>query len=263
MDRSGPPRGRVICVLGMHRSGTSLVARMLNLLGVHLGPGERVLTAGADNPKGYWEYRPFVDIDDEILARFGGRWDEPPTLPPSWPEDPRLADLRDRARRLLAEDFADAPVWGWKDPRACLTLPFWQDVIGAMDYVVSVRNPCAVIASLARREGMDGARAEWLWLRHVQAILAHTSGRTRTFVSYEDILGDRLGELRRLAAFVGQPERADDHGIREALDAFVEDKLCHHHLSMEELAADRRTSFATKGLYAALQGDLGPALDIL
>ena len=78
MDLSGPSRASVICTLGMHRSGTSLVSRMLGLLGVRLGPDERVLTAGEDNPKGYWEHRSFVDLNDEILPRFGGRWDEAP-----------------------------------------------------------------------------------------------------------------------------------------------------------------------------------------
>ena len=84
MDVTGPPQARVICTLGMHRSGTSLVARLLSLLGVHLGPDERVLTAGEDNPKGYWEHRSFVDLNDEILARFGGRWDQAPAWPASW-----------------------------------------------------------------------------------------------------------------------------------------------------------------------------------
>jgi hypothetical protein len=111
-----PPDARahatVVCVLGMHRSGTSLVARMLNLLGVHLGPDPRVLTSGKDNPTGYWEYRPFVDINDAILERFGGQWDQPPAFPSSWPGDERLVDLREKARELLTTDFAAPPLWG-------------------------------------------------------------------------------------------------------------------------------------------------------
>src|SRR5688572_17839806 len=124
MNLSGDPPARVICTLGMHRSGTSLVSRTLNLLGVHLGPSDRLLPADEDNPKGYWEHRAIVDLNDEILDRFGGRWDEPPSFPPAWPRDPRMEDLREQARHLLTDNFAVAPLWGWKDPRTCLTLPF-------------------------------------------------------------------------------------------------------------------------------------------
>ena len=71
MDLVGPLRSRnVICTLGMHRSGTSLVSRMLNLLGVHLGTDQSLSGTNEDNPKGYWEHHTFALLNDEILARF-------------------------------------------------------------------------------------------------------------------------------------------------------------------------------------------------
>ena len=124
MDLAGPLQAkRVICTLGMHRSGTSVAARMLNLLGVHLGTHRSVTRTGEDNPKGYWEHHPLALLNDEILDRFGGRWDEPPAFPPSWPRDPRLGDLREKARQLLTEDFAVEPVWGWKIPEPASRYP--------------------------------------------------------------------------------------------------------------------------------------------
>jgi hypothetical protein len=248
----------VICTLGAHRSGTSLVARILNLLGVHLGPDERILTSGEDNPSGYWEHRPFVDINDEILIRFGGEWDEPPVFPASWARDPRLADLRARARQLVAEDFAPEPLWGWKDPRTCLTLPFWQDLIGPMRYVVCVRNPSAVVASLTRRSIMTSERAERLWLAHMQAILAHTSGHPRMFVFYEDLIEHWPPTLQRMAAFIGDPARGDDPRVHEAVRGFLDKALCHHRRSLDDLAADPRISAATKALYLAMRGHANP-----
>jgi len=244
----------VICTVGMHRSGTSLVSRMLNLLGVHLGADELVSRAGHDNRKGYWEHDALVDVSDEILALFGGRWDEPPALAAGWQSDPRLLDLKERARHLLAEHFAAAPLWGWKDPRTCLTLPFWQDVIGPMRYVLCVRDPRAVVASLAGRNGIDVGKAERLWLAHVEASLVHTSGQPRMFVFYEDVMDDWLAELRRMAAFIGTPERAEDPQVREAVGRFVDGEMCHHRGSLEELAGDERIGFPTKGLYLAIRG---------
>jgi hypothetical protein len=90
----------------MHRSGTSLVSRMLNLLGVDLGPQPVVNGSGGDNPRGYWEHPSIRDINDEILARFGGSWREPPTFPPGWIHDPRLTDVQARAVQLVSRNFA-------------------------------------------------------------------------------------------------------------------------------------------------------------
>jgi hypothetical protein len=250
--RALAPAAAVVCTLGMHRSGTSLVSRMLNLLGVHLGPDEPISRTGTDNPKGYWEHDAIVAINDEILARFGGRWDEPPKLPSAWPREARLEDLREKARRLLAADFAAAPLWGWKDPRTCLTLPFWQDVVGPIRYVLCVRNPLAVVGSLSRRNAMSSEKADLLWLGHVRASLALTDGHPRMLVFYEDILDDWRRELRRLAAFVGRPEHADDPSVCDAVAAFVEAGMCHHHPSMEDLVRDHRLSLSAKALYLDL-----------
>jgi hypothetical protein len=261
------PRATVVCTLGMHRSGTSLVSRVLNLLGVHLGPDARLLPARDDNPKGFWEHRRFVEINDAILEQFGGQWDSPPALPPLWPSDQRLAELAEEARHLLAEDFAGEPLWGWKDPRTCLTLPFWRDLIGPMRYVICVRNPCSVMSSLARRNGMSGPQAERLWLAHMQPILMQTSGQPRMFVFYEDIIEDWPRELRRMAPFIGHPERADDPRVHQAVRGFLERDLCHHISSMEGLASDERISFPTKSLCLAIRSHTnwlsGPVEDVI
>jgi hypothetical protein len=244
----------IVCTLGMHRSGTSLASRLLNLLGVYLGPEQSVIHGSDDNPKGYWEHQPLARINDEILARFGGRWDQPPAFPDAWPRDPRIADLRQRAIQLLDNDFGTRPLWGWKDPRTCFTLPFWRELIGPMRYVLCVRNPCAMVASLYRRSGMSPEWAERLWLMHMQASLAHTSGQRRMFVFYEDVINDWEPELRRMAAFIGQPARADDCCVRRAVVDFVEQEMCHHRMSLEDLAGDPRISFPSKSLYAAIRG---------
>ena len=100
------PNHEIICVLGMHRSGTSLLTRLLNLLGVELGPNQFLTTEPLnDNPKGYWEHKELTLISDEILHRFGGRWDQPPTFSPEWQNDPAL----DRLKNLVFVKRAAVP----------------------------------------------------------------------------------------------------------------------------------------------------------
>src|ERR1019366_7940994 len=77
----------------MHRSGTSAVSRILNLLGADLGPEGDLLTE-YDNPAGHWESKALVACNDRILAAFGRSWDFPPWTAPGW-------EYSDRASRLL------------------------------------------------------------------------------------------------------------------------------------------------------------------
>ena len=71
----------VVCVLGAPRSGTSVTARVLNRLGVYLGPPDGMVSPGVDNPKGNWEDAQIHGTNREILRRLGGTIWHPPALP--------------------------------------------------------------------------------------------------------------------------------------------------------------------------------------
>jgi hypothetical protein len=58
-------KDKLIVVLGMHRSGTSTVTKSLELMGV--GLGANLHPAGFDNPKGFWEDRERIEINDKLL----------------------------------------------------------------------------------------------------------------------------------------------------------------------------------------------------
>jgi hypothetical protein len=127
-----------------------------------------------------------------------------------------------------------------------------------MRYVICVRNPCAVVASLTDRDEHSRLNAEWLWLAYMRALLADTGGHPRLFVFYEDLLEDWLPETRRMAAFVGEPARAEDPRVHDAVRAFLEREMCHHPVSMEDLARDERVSFQTVSLAFALRAYARP-----
>ena len=73
-----------ICIAGMHRAGTSMVARLLEGCGVDLGGPANFAPPAPDNRDGYWEDLRFVALNDRILDRFQGAWDHPPILPRGW-----------------------------------------------------------------------------------------------------------------------------------------------------------------------------------
>lgn len=244
----------VICVLGMHRSGTSLLTRILNLLGMNLGPAQVLTTEPvAANPTGYWEHSELTLISDAILKRYGGDWHRPPALPQNWENDAALDDLRRRAKQIIQDQFAGVALWGWKDPRTCLTLPFWQRLLPDMRYIVCLRNPVAVARSLERRDGLSGQESFRLWLTYVSSALHRTEGKTRLVVFYEDLMNDGLGELPRLAEYLGVRERADQVEVRKAVAEFIEPGLQHFRANVLPAAAEPGAEMSASSLYADLR----------
>src|SRR5215468_2750599 len=111
-----------VAIAGMHRAGTSMVARVLRVCGLDLGGDEHFAPPAPDNTEGYWEDLRFVAWNERILEAFGGAWDVVPDLPDGWTADPRLASIRHEAAAMA--EVRDEP-WGFKDPRTSVTAPFW------------------------------------------------------------------------------------------------------------------------------------------
>jgi hypothetical protein len=217
-----------VCITGMHRSGTSLTARALYLLGVSLGAFDRLMVPGSDNPAGYWENRDVKELNDEIFARLGGAWDVPPVLEPGWELDPSLDALRSRASVVLDAAFGASPleggIVGWKDPRLSLLLPFWRTVTPISATVVVVRHPLEVAESLRVRNGIDVRQSMVLWLRYLFA--AARNDPDHLLVRDRDFFVDLAGTLSTLAAHVGLPPPTEA-AIDEA-HSYLDPSLRHH-----------------------------------
>ena len=138
-----------------------MLTRLLHGCGLYLGPKDALMPPQADNPDGFWEHLGFVGLNDELLDALGGAWDLPPKSNENLSEE-RLDQLRMKAR-LLIEGFHSAQIWGWKDPRNSLTLPFWEDLLPALKTVIIVRNPLEAAYSMRKRNGTSYAFGLRLW----------------------------------------------------------------------------------------------------
>jgi hypothetical protein len=256
---------RAILVLGFHRSGTSMTTRLLDQLGVPLGPPEALVAASeSDNPRGYFEPRWLVETNDTLLAALGGRYHAPPEQPEGWWARPELEPVREYARAQLDSSYGDAPVWAIKDPRLCLTLPFWQSLLAERGdeatYVLCVRSPLETAASLTRRgiyAGMDERAWGDVWLEYTQRALDGTAGEERIVVSYDEQLADPRATILALAGIAGLPE--PDAAVLAAVKASVEHGLRHHATTVEQVLADPRLSPAVRDVYAALRRGVAAA----
>jgi hypothetical protein len=212
-----------ILVAGMHRSGTSATAGALGLCGVALG--DELLAPGIDNPKGYFEHERAVGINERLLARLGSRWDDVRALPAGWQDSAAGQEALVEIEALIAEEFADAPLWALKDPRLCRLMPLWLTALrrhGVQPVALFVaRDPAEVAASIQARNGWAPPLAELAWLRHMLEAEAASRGLPRTAIAYDALLADPFASLTAALARIGiaLPGHPDAAALRRFVDA--------------------------------------------
>lgn len=188
-------------VLGMHRSGTSLLVRCLGSTGVLLPPN--LLPPAADNPDGFQESADFIALNEALLSRSGSPWDG------SWPleisvDQAQAKGLGQHCSRTVQAWLAAAParhLLALKDPRLCRTFQAWQQFAPA-DWlqlgIAIVRHPFAVVRSIGYRDDMHPIKALALWLRHNLELLPADGGDVRSrwpLVCFERLIADPQAEL--------------------------------------------------------------------
>jgi hypothetical protein len=190
MSNASSGNRKVIVVVGMHRSGTSLCMQVLQQLGVRVN--DELLSADANNERGYLEDRNVVELNDQILGTLGVTWDTlfSAALPENWLENPAL----DAARKQLIDIVRDKAIglpgtWGFKDPRLCVLLPLYDEVFSACGvdphYVVCIRDPRAVALSLLRRNRFPRMLSELLWIDNTMRAVQAAGNRLKAVVHYE------------------------------------------------------------------------------
>jgi hypothetical protein len=137
-----------VLILGMHRSGTSMIGAVLQALGVNLGqdsPGKQV-----SNPLGHFEDGDFLDLNNTILFDAGGAWDNPP--------DPQILSSLAEKYQQAAKDLVQTKtrensnqIWGWKDPRTSLTASYYLPFLNNPHLIWCNRYPDEIAASLWKR----------------------------------------------------------------------------------------------------------------
>lgn len=154
---------------GMHRSGTSLTASLLNNLGVNLG--DRLVASTIGNDRGHFEDLDFVEFHQNVLRSQGLEIDGL-----SLESEMIVAPRYHQSAKLLLKEKTKRPLWGWKDPRTTLFLKFWADLLPSAYFVLIYRSPWEVVDSLYRR-GSDEVVAAYpekaveLWMHYNRLML--------------------------------------------------------------------------------------------
>lgn len=203
MTRGTADGGPCFLVLGMHRSGTSLVAGLLG--GMGLRHATDLLKPNAANPAGFWESRALVDFDTARLDTLGRHWSDPKPLPDGWAEG---ADTSQST--ALLENLFGAPGGALlKDPRLSRLMPLWRVALDRAGVepacLILCRHPLEVAASLYRRDGMIEPHALELWLTHMLEAESGTRGLRRAVIRYDALMDDWRGALASAFAALDLP----------------------------------------------------------
>ncbi|RMG21834.1 MAG: hypothetical protein D6732_26635 [Methanobacteriota archaeon] len=225
----------------MHRSGTSALSGVLHRLGVNFG--DKLLPAiKGVNEKGFYEHAGAVEINEKMLHSLGSSWLDVRPFPDNWQNLQEIHNLKDKIRVTIENEFRSSVLWGVKDPRLCRLLPIWLDVLESLEidpvFIIAIRCPDEVVASLCLRDGMDREYAYCLWLRYTLEAELFSRPYPRVVVNYSNLLNSWKATISSIAQAlnINWPRSLDE--ARLQIERFLDPKLRHHKSFSSELSGD-------------------------
>ncbi len=186
-----------LIVLGNHRSGTSVVSRLINMMGAYIAPENLIMPPKSDNQKGFWERIDVVNLNDEILAASNASWEMPERFDLGKISSEAQSSLALKIKDILSS-LNDHQPWVVKDPRLSLTLPLWRPQLKNPVIVYVYRNPVQVSQSLHKRNNFPIHFGLALWEAYTVAALNNSHGLPRVLINYELLMSDPVSLVSNL-----------------------------------------------------------------
>ena len=225
-----PGNKDILVVLGMHRSGTSMVTRVFDLLGA--SPGNNLMPPAEDNPEGFWEPVDLVGVHDELLDYLGFSWDDPRPFPDKWWEDQGVEVYIDKLQSLAQEQYLDTELPILKDPRLCRLLPLWNIIFKRLGwqphYIMVGRSPLEVADSLLKRNMLEPEHSYLLWLRYILEAEKNSRDSNRVFISYENLINDFEPGIKRCLKVLNLDKLELNSSSKSAIKGIINTKLRHN-----------------------------------
>jgi hypothetical protein len=217
------------------------MARVLSLVGSTLP--SNLMPAARGNDAGHWEAQEVADLNDTILAELDSAWNDPLGPQGSRRRKPSLKKYAQRARDVIVRNYGDADLIVLKEPRSSVLVDLWRDALKTCgfetSYIIMLRHPLEVAASLQRRDGLVRNQSLLLWATYMLACERDTRGQNRIFVRYDDLLArgeavvDRIEETLNIEF----PRRSWQASVE--IEAFLSEEHRHHAVPAEDRTLSR------------------------
>ncbi len=188
-------------ITGMHRSGTSLIAKLLYEAGVDMGTPETFFKSDKWNAEGYYEQTEVFELNKKILHGFWGKL--------NYFFLPSEETINNRSKKYVKNihDIVDKYVNKTvKDPRFCMTLNVWKNQNIDIDKIIfCVREPIQTALSLRKRNKIFIKLGLHLWFEHNKRLLESTRNIPTWIVFYNNIINEStfLKEAKGMFTFLG------------------------------------------------------------
>ncbi|MCB1036845.1 MAG: sulfotransferase [Acidobacteria bacterium] len=253
---------RPIIILGVDRSGTSMVSEMVSRWGAYGGPDPTLSTGDEKNQRGYWEYEALRPLLDELLLCADvSEWH--PMYRVELKKRSQETYYRKKAEDLIAPMEIPGKPWFWKDPDLCLMLSFWLELWKDPVFVITVRNPYDSAVSMEKFVLSDELRNKKYrlitayllrWQCFMVSILSELNRKPeKIFLQYEELMESPDVQAKRLFEFLNRACGAsdDDHDRLQNMVQVVTPGLWRNRSPMP-LERVPQASKEQKGLYQLL-----------
>lgn len=233
-------------VLGMHRSGTSMLSGLL-VHGCGYNVGGPLIGANFDNEKGFFERVDVVLQNDEFMKSQKIWWSSGVK---SYDGDKAYEGMKNGnipfKEGTKALSFLNDPInvpWLQKDPRMCICLKTWLKLLSHEPAIVfTYRHPLEVALSLKTRERnfplQHGLR---LWVIYNMQAIQNSKGLCIVYSSNDAVLASPLEEVQRISTELtskcGVPE-GPSKITQEEVDKFIDPNMQH---GKKKIGEDKRT----------------------
>ena len=190
---------KTVVILGMHRSGSTATMGLLRALDIHIGRDRDFVDSNKWNPKGYLEIKEFLLFEIKILHNSGGSWKN------IVPEKKALTTFNrfKPVYMYLLKKYGKEPMWSYKAVRAGL---YPESLLNCpnLHLIISYRNPTAVTASLAKRNGLTKIESLELWSEYYYRIFKFVAKYNIPYllIEYDDIIDSTECSMRKVAKFL-------------------------------------------------------------
>lgn len=251
------PGQRAVLVLGAGRSGTSIVARAIQALGVELGNDFK--PPSRKNPTGFFEDAALLRLSKKLRRTLGLRPDSLRLLDASVWTSPKVMPFYGAFSATITDRFANAAIWGFKYARTMRLLPFWECLFEKMNiapsYVMPIRNPLSVARSRARLDDHRGQQenSDLEWLVNVVPYFDRVRGEKLAVVDYDRLMDDPVAQLGRLATQLDLPPTEQrQREIQRFANEFLKPGLQHTHYSIDDLKDAKNINVLVRNAYCWL-----------